>query len=190
MRHIPPSMSAELEGSQIRPAWLVELEFSNGFVWIWSGKGYLHWRGRQFVNGQSDHMLLGSISNVDENGEGKAGGITYSISGIPPTSAAGRDLIAQADKWTRQGGTVRLWFATLDTNFALDGDPWPIAETLIDVPLIRMAPDGVTVSISTETRLSRQQSRQGRRYTHEDQQLDYPGDLGFQYVNELQDKSL
>lgn len=190
MRHVPPSMSADLDGSIIRPAWLVELQFSNAYVHIWSGRGVLTWRGREFSNGQSDHMLMGSISNVSESGEMKANGITYSISGIPPTSAAGRDLIKQADLYTSQGGTVRLWFATLTAAYALDGDPWPLAETLIDVPLIRMNPDGVEIALSTETRLSRQQSRQGRRYTHEDQQLDYPGDLGFAFVNEIQDKTL
>jgi len=191
MRHIPNSMAAALDESQIRPAFLVELEFSGQYAHLWSGRGALHWKGRIFNNGVTPASgVIGTISSVGESGELAAHSITYGLSGIPSDTEAGRDLIELADKYTNQGGTARLWFATLDENYQLDGEPWPLAETLIDVPTITLGADSVAIAFSTETRLSRQQNRQGRRYTHEDQQLDYPGDLGFEFVNELQDKTL
>jgi hypothetical protein len=44
-----------------------------------------------------------------------------------------------------------------------------------------------TVSISYEGRLIDLERPRARRYTHDDQQIDFPGDRGFEYVPTLQE---
>ena len=72
-------------------------------------------------------------------------------------------------------------------QFRLIADPFLAFAGRFDVPDILEAGERATITAKYESRLIDLDRVRARRYTSEDQQLDYPGDKGFDYVPSLQD---
>jgi len=70
---------------------------------------------------------------------------------------------------------------------ALVADPAIAFAGRLDVPEIDDNGQTATITISYESRLVDLERPRERRYTHEDQQIDYSGDLGFEYVAAIQE---
>ena len=47
-----------------------------------------------------------------------------------------------------------------------------------------------TITVNAESRLADWDRPRVRRYNHEDQQIDYPGDMGFEFVPQMATKEL
>ena len=60
----------------------------------------------------------------------------------------------------------------------------------MDQPTIDVSGDAATITVNCENRLYEMNVPANRRYTQEDQQRDYPGDLGFQFVNSIQESQI
>ncbi len=69
-------------------------------------------------------------------------------------------------------------------------DPYLLKRGQLDVAVIDDTGESCKISVSYEDRLVDLQRPRERRYTHEDQQIDYPGDKGFEFVPTLQDMQL
>ena len=65
-------------------------------------------------------------------------------------------------------------------------DPALIFSGLMDVPRLKIGSATTTFELSVESRAARMKMARNRRYTDEDQQWQYPGDKGFQYVTRIQ----
>lgn len=91
--------------------------------------------------------------------------------------------------WTvHQSGSPEATIAVDDG--AVVADPFLAFEGRTDVPDIAKDGERCTVSIHYESRLIALERPRERRITHEDQQIDYPGDRGREYIAGLQDKVL
>lgn len=178
MRDLAAAMALGITASVIRPVMFFEGEFQGGFVRVWSGIGDFSWNSETWTGVGT----LGGISDIEETDEIKAAGITVALSGIAP------EMISLALSSIRQNKDGRLWFALLDGDTdTLLADPYLCFEGRLDVAEIDEEPQTATVNIKYENRLVDLERARERRYTHEDQQLDYPGDRGFEYVAALQD---
>jgi hypothetical protein len=60
----------------------------------------------------------------------------------------------------------------------------------MDVLKINEQAETSTIELAVENRLISFDRANERRYTHEDQQIDYAGDLGFEFIPDLQDKPI
>jgi hypothetical protein len=60
----------------------------------------------------------------------------------------------------------------------------------MDQPTIDVTGPLATIAINCESRLVEMNVAVDRRWTNEDQQLDFPGDLAFQFVNGIQDAQI
>jgi len=170
-------MTAEITGQHLRPAFFVQMHFASGDSFVWSGYGTVNWNGHDFVG----LGTLGQISTIEESSDIKANNLTLTLSGIPS------DALAQAMGETRQGNPVTIWFGCLGDNNNVLADPIKSFAGRMDVPLIEEGSQTSTISITVESILVDLQRSRLRNYTHEDQQIDFPGDLGFEYVPGLQD---
>jgi hypothetical protein len=178
MRDLISALATGIVANVVRPAMLFEGDFQGGFVRVWSGIGDLSWNGYTWTGVGA----LGGISDIEETDEVKAAGITVALSGIAP------EMIALALNSVRQNKEGRLYLALFDGETAnLLADPYLCFEGRLDVAEIDEGPESATVSIKYENRLIDLERSRERRYTHEDQQLDYPGDRGFEYIASLQD---
>jgi hypothetical protein len=170
------TMLAQFSAANIKPVLFLQMQFTDGPIHVWSGLGTLTWNGIQWT-GLGE---MGTISSVEESSEIKATNVTFTLSGIP------HDLIVHALGQVRQGNPVLLWFGALGNNGNVLADPLQLFAGRMDVPSIDEGAQTSTISISVENRLIDLNRSRERRFTDQDQQIDHPGDLGFQLVQFIQ----
>lgn len=178
-RNLPTGYAALTEADVFYPVMLIELDWSSGAVRAWTGYGEISWGGNTYY-GVGD---FGSVSPIGESNNLGANGVTLTLSGVPS------DAIAEALTNDSQGRSGKIWIASLNRAGTFQADPYLIFDGLIDVTGIDDSGDTATISVSLEKELIDRRV-QSRRSTHEDQQIDYPGDLFFEYVAGLQNKVL
>jgi hypothetical protein len=179
-RDIPAAVAAELQAPTLRPAILFEGEFATGWVRVWTGLGPLFWRGVQWTGLGT---LIG-VGGIDETSEVVANGTAVSLSGVP------LDLIGIAIDEARQGRPGRIFLAVLTPAGALIDEPVQLFAGRLDVPEIEEGAETCTVTISYESRMLDLTTPREWRYTHESQQVLYPGDRGLEYVTSIQELEL
>jgi hypothetical protein len=118
---------------------------------------------------------LGTISPIQESGDMRANGVVLELSGIPTA------LVTEALANDAQGRPGKIWLAALDANGTFVADPCLHFDGVIDTTPIRIGPETSTIAVQLEKELIDRRTKE-RRYTHEDQQIEHPGDLFFEYV--------
>jgi hypothetical protein len=173
-RILPTGFNAAVTASVVRPAFFVELDWSDGILYVWNGYGSIVFGGNTYLG--TGH--LGKISEVKESKDLTANGVTLALSGIPSA------LITEALANDNQGRPAKIYIGALAGDGTLAAAPYLIFDGVIDLTVIADTGDTSTISVQLEKELVDNRSG-ARRYTHEDQQIDFPGDLGFQYVAAL-----
>jgi hypothetical protein len=187
-RNLSPAVLAATIAPQKSMALFLELAFSNETLWLWSGIGPATgagpaWDpGATFPYGQvfTGMGWMGRIDSVPQTSELTAENITLMLSGIPV------ELLGDVINSVRLTGTATLWLAFF-SNGVLLPDPLQLWLGALDVPTVTDGADTCSVSITVENALLALNSASNRRFTTLDQQLDFPGDTGFDYVSAMQD---
>jgi hypothetical protein len=172
------AMATALAAAVVRPALLVEIEFANNTARAWSGLGDLSWGGMTF-SGLGD---FGSVSTIEETNEVQNQGLQLGLSGISP------NLMPEILADLRILGQVTIWLACFDESGQIIADPVIVWQGDSDSAQLVDAGDHCTAQLSVEDDLADLNRPCFRRYTNEDQQSDYPGDTGMQYVAGLQEQ--
>jgi hypothetical protein len=178
-RAIDSSMLGGLLSNAIDPAFLVDLTFTNGPAHVWSGRGDLVWNGATYTGVGS----LGAIGDVVEGTDVRADGTTIALSGID--SALMNDCLADI----QIGAPATIWFALISAGAVL-GAPYPLFVGVVDKPTIQIGPDTIAISLALESRMAMLQRPTARRYTAADQNVRYPDDSAFNWVEILNDIAL
>lgn len=179
-RGLTAGLLAEITAGTLRPVFFYEGEFSGGTLRLWSGAGSIGWNSQTWLGAGG----LLSISEIQETTEVRAAGVTLALSGLDTS------IIAIALAQARQGLAGKVWIGALDASNAVIADPFLAYEGRLDVPEIADEGETCTVTVSYESRLIDLERPRERRITHEDQQIDYPGDLGREYVAGLQNAEI
>lgn len=179
-RDCTPDFAAALSQPVMRPAFFVEANFVSGPVYVWSGLGEITWSSKRWVGLGS----MGSISTIEEGTDVEAKGITLTLSGLDGS------LLKQTLQEYRPGLPVLIYLGLFDDSGALIADPVLSFSGRMDQPTIEVGADTATISINCENKLLMLNNSVERRYTNEDQQLDYPGDRGFEFVNSIQQTTI
>jgi hypothetical protein len=178
-RNMTPAYLAAITSGKLLPALFIEAWFTTGPYYVWTGIGTITWNG-QLWSGLGS--LLG-FSTIEEAGNVEAKGITIILSGGDTA------LLASILDEVQLGLPVVVSLGLFDsTGTTLIADPvcsWAgrMDQPTLDVP----GTSATTISINCESRMLDMNVAVDRRYTNEDQQLDYPGDLGMMFVNSIQD---
>ena len=179
-REMTTALSEALDAGDLRPAIFFEGAFPSGMVRIWTGSGPLDWDGKSWTG---VGVLLG-LGALEETSDVVAAGTTVSLSGVP------LDLVQMAIEEARQGLPGRIWLGLLTEDGSIIANPVQAFSGRLDVPEIKDDADTCTITISYESRLIDLTVARSWRYTHESQQVLYPGDLGFEYVTAIQDREI
>jgi hypothetical protein len=169
-----------IQSGNIRPAFFVEANFASGPIYVWSGRGSIAWGGHTWLGVGT----LGTISTIEEGSGVDAKGITLSMSGIDSS------LLTEVMTEFQVGLPVIVRLGLFDANLALIDDPVIAWAGRMDQPTIDVDGQTCTISINCENRLVEMNVAVDRRYTNEDQQLDYPGDRGMEFVSSIQDVTI
>jgi hypothetical protein len=176
-RNLTSGLVAEVTAQSLRPILLAEFLFDSSSLRLWTGVGNLSWSGETWT-GAGD---LGAVSPIGETSDMKAVGATFTLSGVPAS------MISIALSEPYQGRIARLYFGALDANGAVVVDPYIVFEGFLDVMEIEESGETATISVTSENALVALERPRERRYTAEDQKIDYPDDKGFEQVPALQD---
>jgi hypothetical protein len=165
--------------NNIRPALLAEIHFRSEVSYIWSGVGNLVYAGNTYLGVGT----LGRVSRIGAGVEVAAGGVTVALSGIDS------NLFSESMTDIQLGAPARISFALFDPAGNVLGT-YPAFVGLVDKPIVTPGLQEITIALGLETRLTNLQRANARRYTATDQQLYYPDDSAFQWVEQLNDQAL
>lgn len=179
MRDLTVDSSAEIAKSEISPIFFVKMGFDSGDLNLWSGYGGLVWNGETYL-GAGD---IGAIDGIKEVDDIEAVNVTLTINSIPSENIS----LALTEDY--QGRPVTIWLGMMDGTTVI-ADPLQIFAGRMDIMTIDEGPETSSISVSVESRLVDLLKPRESRYTHEDQQIKYPGDLGLEFVPALQNKEL
>ncbi len=188
-RTMTNAMAAALCAPVVRPALLASLVFASSTVYLWNGLGPITWNGMTFL-GVGD---LAAVSEISEDSDVEARGVTVSLSGIPS------DMMSEVLTETRILGNVHIWLALFDGSGVLIPDPILSYQGKMDAPTLQDDGQLCTAQITVENVLVDLNRACYRRYTNDDQQLDLADtltrlglsgttkDTGFQWVPGIQE---
>jgi hypothetical protein len=169
-----------LSSGELYPAIFFEGAFASGWVRIWTGSHDITWDDKLWTGAGA---LIG-LGALEETSDVVASGTSVSLSGVP------LDLISLAIEEARQGSPGRIWLALLTPAREVIANPVQAFSGRLDVPEISEDGSTCTITISYESRLIDLNIPRNWRYTHESQQILFPGDRGFEHVTAIQDREI
>lgn len=158
---------------------LVELDFPSGFVRVNNSAVNFEWSGHTWL-GLAE---LGSIDGVTEHSDLQMTGVSLTLTGIPP------EMISRVLGEQYQGRSCQVWQSPLSEAYQILANPVLIFSGRMDSCDIAIG-DTAVVSLTAESRLTDWERPRVRRYTHEDQLAEYPGDKGLEFVPQMVEKTL
>lgn len=179
-RDMTSAVSVASAKPAVRMALLVQIAFDSGTVHVWTGTGTLVWNSISWLGVAS----LLSVPGFDETNSVEAKGTTIEMSGLDPT------LLSAAMGELKHGQPVVIYVAFFDEAMALIADPLIVWTGRLDQPTIEIDGASAKVTIACENRLMEMNVPADRRYTHEDQQIDHPGDMAFSFVAQIQEQTI
>lgn len=178
-RDVTAAVDAALSAGHVPMIVFVELDFPSQFLRLNNSSVSIAWNSY-------DWLGVGRLGAIDEINEGidlQARGLALRISGIDPAA------ISLALGTPYQGRSCKVWAAPLTAAHAVIADPVLVFWGRLDTMDIDLG-DTATITVSAESRLADWDRPRARRYNHEDQQIDYPGDLGFEFVPQMVDRQI
>jgi len=172
------------QAGHTRPVLFVQLDYDSGAVRANSTDRSLYFAPdggsplEEFLGAGN----LGSITGIGETAELRATRTEVTLTGIPPA------FIALAFE-NAQGRRGRVWIGLLDDNYAVVAEPILMFEGLLDSPFIKLGSVG-TVTVPINNRLILWERASNLLYTDQDQRQLFPGDRGFEFVQQTAEKNL
>jgi len=171
MRELPSNYAQQLDQRVLAPAFFVHLEWASGPVYCWGGYGNITWGGHTW-QGTGE---LGTISQIGESSDTRANGVQLTLSGIPS------EMVAAAFLGKSQGAPAQIYLGLFDEQMQLVSAPLCLFDGVIDSSGFEDTGETSTITVNLEKELIDRRD-DPRRFTHEDQQLDAPGDRFFEQV--------
>ena len=175
MRDIPTAFKTLVALAEQRVGVLCEIMYPDTPVRAWTGLGDLTWDGKTW-KGLGD---LAGISAIQERTGPQAGTMKLSLTAVAPEMRA----IALAN--ASAGCAVSVWLALFDETdgvWSVVADPWLAFSGISDVHRIAAS----ILAVPVAPWLSRLKQPKISRYTHQEQQRYFPGDMFFVYASEVQ----
>ena len=167
----------ELGKSQNQPFHLVDIMLDSAPVYITDAWKELVWSSHTYT--ALGHLL--SFSDIEESSELRVTNMTAQLSGVD------QSLISAVLSYKYIDRPLRVYKGFLDDNVAIIANPILIFEGRMDAPVIAENPDdgSCVVSITATNAWVDFERKSGRHTNHEEQQLFFPGDKGFEFVSEI-----
>jgi hypothetical protein len=179
-RTLSSAMQSAVEADLVRPIVLVTCAFDSGDLNLWNGVGTLTVSSVDYVGAGT----LLNIGEIAESSELQANGITVTLSGITDP------LLAKARDEDYQGRELTVKLGAMDAANAVITSPVTVFSGFMDTMVINDSSETATIQVNVENRLIEFERTRIRRYTAEDQKIDYPNDKGLEFVAEMAEKEI
>ncbi len=179
-RTLSSAMQTVATSEVVRPIVLVQCDFDSGALNLWNGIGNLTVSSVDYVGAGT----LLNISIMKESADLAANGMSVTLSGVT------EPLISKARDEDYQGRELKILLGAMDSSNSVISSPVIIFSGFMDTMTIQDAAETATISVTVENRLIEFQRSRIRRYTAEDQKIDYPTDKGLEFVAEIAEKEI
>lgn len=179
-RGLPTAVANAVSADVVRPVLFVQCAFDSGNLNLWGGIGSLTAGGVTYVGAGT----LLAVSGIKESTELQANGVTVQLSGVT------EPLLSKARDEDYQGRELKVLLGTMDSSNSLISNPFVIFSGFMDTMTITDSGDTSTIKVNVENRLIEFERSRQRRYTAEDQKIDYPSDKGLEFVTEIAEKEI
>ena len=183
-RSITTAFKNAIKSSVVRPFLAVELEFSTGTLRFWNGYGDLSMTAGGSLNTFTGLGDLLGVSPISESDQIEAIGASLSLTGIKSSFIS----TALTGNYTNRNASI--FFGVFDTSKNVISDVYTLFKGKMDIMKIDEGSESATITLNLENRLIALDRPLNRRFTHEDQQERFSGDLGLEFVPDLQDKEI
>ena len=179
-RSLTSGMESAVTADLVRPILLVQCAFDSGNLNLWNGIGDLTVDSVDYVGAGT----LLSVGEISETSELAANGMNLALSGVT------EPLISKARDEDYQGRELKVLMGAMDDTNSVIADPVIIFSGFMDTMVINDGAETATIQVSVENRLIEFERTRVRRYTAEDQKIDYPTDKGLEFVAEMAEKEI
>lgn len=179
-RSLTSAMQSAVTADLVRPIILVQCAFDSGNLNLWNGVGNLTVSSVDYVGAGT----LLAIGEITETSELQANGITVTLSGITDP------LLAKARDEDYQGRELKVLLGAMDASNGVISTPVNVFSGFMDTMVINDSSETATIQIAVENRLIGFERTRVRRYTAEDQLIDFPNDKGLEFVAEMAEKEI
>jgi hypothetical protein len=173
-------MQSAVTADLVRPIILVQCAFDSGNLNLWNGVGNLTVSSVDYV-GAGTLLAIGEIA---ETSELQANGITVTLSGITDP------LLSKARDEDYQGRELKVLLGAMDASNGVISTPVNVFSGFMDTMVINDSSETATIQIAVENRLIGFERTRVRRYTAEDQLIDFPSDKGLEFVADMAEKEI
>jgi len=175
-RDLTPTTIAALDDDVVHPFFAVELQFDSQTIRTWTGQGTLTLGdGTEWIG--SGQLL--SISSIEETQEMSVRGATLTMSGIPS------NLLSLALSAPYQGRVCKIYFGVMGEQIFNE-----LFSGYMDQMNIEDGADYATIEMRVENKLVDLERARVARFTSGYQKSVYAGDLGLDFIEDLQDKQI
>ncbi len=171
------AFQTEVVKLQNRPVHLVQVIFDDETVYMTDAYKTITYGGNDY-DGVGHFM---GFSDIEEAAEVMVSSVTLSLSGIDQV------WISKVLNKNYIDRTIKIYTAFLDSSEALVIDPVLIFEGRMDTPTIAENPDDgrSSVSVSATNSWVDFSRKTGRHTNHEEQQIHFSGDKGFEFASQI-----
>lgn len=173
-RSLAAATKTHVEGTHTHPVIMCRVDFSPTPIYVHTGLGTIPFEGNDYLGVGT----LGGISGLAETENLVPSPVTLSLSGIDST------IFGEALDAANYGDRVFMYIAYRNDDGTVIGSPWNFYKGRIEHPNADRGREGNTVSLVVQHVLAILSKKIGTRYTDESQQKKYPGDLGFQFIEQ------
>ena len=168
-RGLTTAASNAAANAQVAAEYIVELNFSSGYVRVWSGIGTLSWNSLSWT-GVGE---LGSIGVIQEQEGVVATGVTLTL------DVTDSSLLSTALTEDYQGRSATIWLSFFDpSTLAIVDDPVNIFAGIMDNMVVADRGSEGSITINAESYLRRLDHAEEQRRTDVNKQERFSGDLG------------
>ena len=182
VRTLTSGITTKLGNKELYPFYAVRLNFDSGSQYLWTGIGSITIDSNTYTG--LGHFL--EISQIQESQDISAKNLSLTLSGIPSNLLA----LALTDPYQGRTCTVYLGFMTSWESPDTNPDTIKVFHGYMDQLNINEGPEVSTIVMNIENRLIDLQRAKVRRYTSQNQQIRFPNDKAFDFVESMQDQQL
>lgn len=173
MTRLSATNQAEVEKATLSETLMVKLEFSTP-VYVHSGTGVITYDSNDYLG--IGHY--GEISNVTETEALRPSSLRLQLTGVESS------LLSEALDSGNFGDPVTIFCGYRTDDGALIDTPWIEWKGFFEYASISEGKENV-ISVVVQHDLGVLPEKNGARFSDEDQQVRFPGDLGFQFVADM-----
>ena len=173
-RNLSTINTAQVDSSHVHLVTMVKMEFDTP-LYTHSDVGTINWGGNDYLGVGG----YGGISSTKETEILGPSSITLTLSGVDS------DYIAEALDSGNLFDKITIYQAYRQDDGTIYDDPWTVWKGWFDSSAIAMDAES-SVSITCQHDLSMLNEKVGSRYSDEDQQNRYSGDVGLEFTSDAQ----